>query len=486
MVNNNDEKSTIKEKVKILINENDLSKASELLQKYEISYSDDIEIFSIKAVILMLSGKLDEAESVLLEGSSVDPSNFDINYNLGYIYEQKQMFDLAVQYYTNAFYLCSDNELREKVKVLVRKCRYNNEVAELSKNSSIKKVLFIQSVPDIRTNKIAKVINKKNIQVDIMYFLMHPKDVYKGLDLPYTNYIRIRDVKKMINFINESDYDILMSCNEPDFFSALLTTTNKPMIHDCHDMMSLRGDITNEQITVEYLANSKSDGNIYVTELVKRIAENKFSIDNKPIMILDNYILREQLPGKFLDKLSERDKEIHCVYEGGLTHIENHHRNIQDFFLALAKNKIHVHYYATFENKHYRALAEKSEYLHCEETKEPSELITDMTKYDIGLTILNVTDRNKTFLDTTFPNKAWDYLAAGLPVLFSNLASFRYFLQHHDVGAIIDFNDDLVKQVSKVIEINIPKDYLVSNRLCMDDYADEIIAFMERVKQSKQ
>ncbi len=486
MSNGNDEVANIKEHIKKLISENDLVSAGELLKKYEISNSDDIEVFSIKAVILMLSGKLDEAESVLLEGFSADPKNFDINYNLGYICEQKHMFDLAVKYFTNAFYLCSDNELSEKVKALVHKCRYDHEVAKLSKNSSIKKVLFIQSVPDIRTNKIAKVISKKNIQVDIMYFLMHPKDVYKGLDLPYNNYIRLQDVKKIIDFVNDSDYDILMSCNEPDYFSALLATSNKPMIHDCHDMMSLRGDITNEQIIVEYLANSKSDGNMYVTELVKRIAENKFRIDNKPIMILDNYILREQLPDKFLDKLSEKDKEIHCVYEGGLTHIENHHRNIQDFFLKLAKNKIHVHYYATFENKHYRALAKESEYLHCEDTKEPSELITDMTKYDIGLTILNVTDRNRTFLDTTFPNKAWDYLAAGLPVLFSNLASFRYFLQHHNVGAIIDFTDDLIKQINKVKEINIPKDYLISNRLCMDDFADDIIAFMERVKQSKQ
>lgn len=479
------EKCDLKEQIKRLINDNKPDKAGELLEEYELSCPDDVEIFSIRAVILILSGKLDEAENVLLKGYSVDPDNFDINYNLGYLYEQRQKYNLAVKYYLRAHYLCSDNKLKENIKSLVKRCKYNHEVGMLSRNSTIRKVLFIQSVPDIRTYKIAKVLRNRNIQVDIMYLLMHPSEVYKGLKLPYDNYIRLQEVNKIVDFINNSDYDILVSCNEPDFFSALLTVSNKPLIHDCHDMMSLRGNISNDQIVVEYLANSKSDGNIYVTELVKKIAENKFQIANKPVMILDNYILKEQLPDKFLSKLSEKDNEIHCVYEGGLTNIENHHRNIQDFFLKLAENKIHVHYYATFENRYYRALAEKSEYLHCEDTKGPLELITDMTKYDIGLAILNVTDRNKTFLDTTFPNKVWDYLAAGLPVLCSDLLSFRNFLAQHNVGAIIDFSGDLAEQVKRVLEISIQENYLAANKLCMDDYADDIIAFTEIVKQSK-
>lgn len=71
----------------------------------------------------------------------------------------------------------------------------------------------------------------------------------------------------MINFINNSDYDILYS-------------SNKSIIYDTHDMMSLRSDITNEEIILEYIANVKSSGNIYVNPMIRDIAVSKFNLKN--------------------------------------------------------------------------------------------------------------------------------------------------------------------------------------------------------------
>jgi hypothetical protein len=349
---------------------------------------------------------------------------------------------------------------------------------------NIKKILFVQSIPDIRTNKIAQILYDKEIETDIMYLAMHPRDVYKGLKVPYKNVYRIRDINETIHMINKSDYDIIFSCNEPDYLSALLSVTNKPVIHDCHDMMSLRGDISNEQVIIEYLANSNCHGNIYVTDLVKKIAEQKFSIRNKPVMLLDNYVLKSQFPQRFLEKLSKTDGEIHCVYEGGLTNFDGHHRNIQNIFMRLAENRIHVHYYTSFENDYYIKLDKKSAYLHCEGTKGPNELIEDMTKYDIGLAVLNVTERNKSFLDTTFPNKAWEYLAAGLPILFSDLTSFKEFLKKYCVGEVINLDSRLVDQVYRVKNLKIDDDFLMNNNLVMDNFANNLIEFLLKVKKA--
>lgn len=477
----------IKENIKKLINSENFEKAKPILNEYKKLVPDDIEIYSIESILSLAEGKLYEAEKILMQGLLKDNSNFDLNYNLAYVYEKEQQFKEALNCYEKSLIYCDNDNLKEELSQKIKEIsnsdsfKYQNMIKSACK---IKKILFIQSVPDIRTNKIAQVLYDKSIQVDIMYLMMHPKDIYVGMKLPYKKVYRINDINNTVDFINKSDYDILISCNEPDYLTALLECTNKPIIHDCHDMMSLRGNITYEQLILEYIANAKCDGNIYVTELVEKVAENKFSIKNKPVMILDNYVLKNQLPGKFLKKLSDMDNEIHCVYEGGLSDYEGHHRNIKDIFLNLAKNKIHVHYYASFENTYYRRLAETSKYLHCEDTKEPKELIEDMTKYDIGLAVLNVTKRNKTFLDTTFPNKAWEYLASGLPILFSDLASFKKFLEHNHVGEVININN-IKGQIERVKNIKISKDYLKDNKLCMDDFADNIIYFLESVKSQK-
>lgn len=483
-------KKTVKANIIKLIEEDELDKANVLINEYEDLIKNDSEIYSIKSVILLAENKLTEAENCLNNGLLIDSSNFDLNYNLAYVYEQTEKFSKAIEYYTKAENYCNDENLKKDIKSFI------NNIAEKNNNNvniergqevhecNIKKVLFVQSIPDIRTNKIAQILHDKKIETDIMYLSMHPHDVYKGLKLPYKNILKLENINKTIKFINESDYDIIFSCNEPDYISALFTLTNKPIIHDCHDMMSLRGNVSNEQLILEYLANTKCDGNIYVTELVKKVAESKFDLCNKPIMLLDNYVLKEQLPKTYLRKLSDKDGEIHCVYEGGLTNIKGHHRNIEEIFLNLAQNNIHVHFYTAFETIHYRNLEKKSKYLHYEGTKHPNELILDMTKYDVGLAVLNVNDKNKTFLDTTFPNKAWEYMAARLPILFSDVVSFRQFINKYEVGEIITLGSNIKEQVKRVKELKISKDFLVNNNLLMDSFTSELVELLSKVKDT--
>lgn len=480
----------IKAQIEQLINNNSLEEAELLIKQYKEIINNDAEVYSMEAIVYMLKGNIDKAKSTLLDGLNFDEENFDLNYNLAYICLMENKFTDSIRYYKLAQKNCMNKELVNEINETVTKIMKENNIAFDKNNKEdyeiieIKKILFIQSIPDIRTNKIAKILNLKGIQVDIMYLEMHPSQVYKELQLPYKNIFKIENINDTIKFINNSDYDILFSSNEPDYLTALLSITNKPIVHDCHDMMSLRGQIANEQIILEYLANTKCDGNIYVTELVKKVAKSRFGLNNKPIMVLDNYILKSQLPKKFLQKMSEMDGEIHCVYEGGLSNFDGHHRNIEDIFIKLAENRIHVHYYAPFENEHYRELSRKSKYLHFEGTKEPNELIEDMTKYDIGLVVLNVTERNKTFLDTTFPNKAWEYLAAGLPLLFSDLISFREFLNKYRVGEIINLESGLIDQVYRVKNLKLDGNFLINNNLTMDNFFVSLINFLAKVKEN--
>lgn len=345
----------------------------------------------------------------------------------------------------------------------------------------IRRVLFIQMIPDIRTNKIAKALREQEIQTDLLYVSMHPSEVYRGYELPYTNMYRIRTVKEIVDFVERSPYDIVISCNEPDTISAALVGCSKPMIHDCHDMMSLRGHITNDQAILEFIANKYAAGNIYVTERVKEIAIQKFGLDKKPVFLLDNYVLKEQLPSEAFSKLSDGDGELHCVYQGGLTNRSDHHRFIEPMFLQMAQEHIHVHFYTPFQNDYYRSLEAQSDYLHWEGTREPNELIREMTRYDAGLVLLNVTPHNRQFLDSTFPNKAWDYLAAGLPILCSHLTAFTQFIDSYPVGAVLNDTQSFRDQLQKVASVSISRNFLTEHAFTMDDQIEGLRAYMEEI-----
>lgn len=478
----------VKGNIKYLIENSLYNDAEKLINEYEQVVKHDVEVYSMRAIINMLKDKYSIAEEILLKGFNLYPDNFDLLYNLGYIYEQKQLQNEAIKFYNLALLCCQDSDIgiiiKDKISSINEKLKAQLNLQQDTR-FNINKVLFIQSVPDIRTYKISRVLHNAGIQVDIMYSGYHPEEIYRNLPMHYKKIYKIEDIKETINFINDSDYDVLFSCNEPDFISALLTISNKPLIHDCHDMMSLRGNISNEQVVAEYIANCKADGNVYVTEFIRNIAESKFILGNKPILVLDNYALKEQLPRTFLSKLSDIDGEIHCVYEGGLTNIEGHHRNIESIFLKLTEANIHVHYYVPFDNNYYKQMQNKSSYLHYEGVKGPNELIQEMTKYDIGLTILNVTERNRAFLDTTFPNKTWEYLSAGLPVLFSDLLVFEKFLNKYDVGEILELRGNIYKQVQRVKNIKIDKEFIVERGLLMDNFTTEIINFLSCVKDNK-
>lgn len=356
------------------------------------------------------------------------------------------------------------------------------DVENEDKLNSIKKVLFLQNAPCIRTIKVAKALSGEGIQVDLVSLINHPKQAYKDMELPFKNEYQLQNINSMISFVNSSDYDIVYSSNEPDYLTVLFSATNKPIIHDTHDLMTLRSDISNENIILEYIANVKSQGNIYVNPLIRELAVKKFNLRDKPILTLHSYIEKNLLPDKYYEKLSVKDGEIHCVYEGGLSEEKDHHRFLEDSFAKLAEHKIHVHLYSSGLDDYCKYLEDRYEYIHWEGVKSPKDLISEMTKYDIGLAIFNATERNRTFLDTAFPNKIWDYLASGLPILFGNLISFKKFAEESKVGKVLDFNGDITKQVEELKALQIDKDILKKKRWLMNDAARDIISFMESVK----
>lgn len=82
----NDELKELKNKAKnninILISNGLFIEARKYLKEYKEIFKDDIEIYSIESILLILEGKMEEAKNIINEGLKKSCTNFDLIYNL--------------------------------------------------------------------------------------------------------------------------------------------------------------------------------------------------------------------------------------------------------------------------------------------------------------------------------------------------------------------------------------------------------------------
>lgn len=109
-------KIQIKYKIKDFIENGDLCSAEELINEYEEIVKNDAEIYSIKGVVSISKGDLDEAEKVLKQGLGIDNNNFDLFYNLGYLYNIQNRKIEALAAYTVANLICNNDQNKELTK----------------------------------------------------------------------------------------------------------------------------------------------------------------------------------------------------------------------------------------------------------------------------------------------------------------------------------------------------------------------------------
>ena len=126
----------LKNNIKECIANNRLIEAGKLISEYELVYTTDIYINIFKAIILVIGNKLDEAKNILINLLIIDPENFDINYNLGFIYAQKKEVGLARFHYKMALKTCEDSNLRDDLTTLV------NDIQHNYKECSRKRIVF--------------------------------------------------------------------------------------------------------------------------------------------------------------------------------------------------------------------------------------------------------------------------------------------------------------------------------------------------------
>jgi len=419
----------------------------------------------------------------------IAPSDIPKNENIAVIicstYYQEIRNQLGTLGVKNIWYINPQN-------FLLQKCDENAYDIYDSKKK-LRKVLFVQVAQCIRTYRSAKILSEQGIEVDFAFLDKHPLLDQAFTDLPYGKIIPINSLKEFLEFVNKSDYDIIHCSNEPDYLTALLIQfSNKKIIHDTHDMVSLKRECSMDELVNEYVANVKADGNLYVTDEYANIARNKFGVDSDKIMVIPNLPLKEFLFADKIEKRSLADGQIHCVYEGSITREhKKSHRFLEPIFLKIAESHIHVHIYLPstcnflVEEGYMERLEQMNPYIHFEGCLEPKRLISELTQYDIGLAMYNVTERNKAHLANGSATKFYDYLAAKLPIAVADIDTHRKFVEENCVGKVIDLQDNILKQLEEVSSIKISDNILEEKKMYCDLYADVLIEFYEKILNNK-
>jgi glycosyltransferase involved in cell wall biosynthesis len=102
----------IKENINFLISNGQLEEAKVLMEEYKKLVPDDIECYSIDAVVLMLEDRIHDAEKLLKDGLKIDPQNKDLLYNLSYLMNKKNNDTKAIELYSKAKLFNPDNNIK--------------------------------------------------------------------------------------------------------------------------------------------------------------------------------------------------------------------------------------------------------------------------------------------------------------------------------------------------------------------------------------
>lgn len=340
-------------------------------------------------------------------------------------------------------------------------------------------VLFVQVKPCTRTDKIAQALKSRGV----LTYSAYTASASDAGNAAYLSEFPFWTYGELLDFVNESEFDIIHCSNEPDILVNLLLHSNKKVIHDCHDIVTMsKSAFTSTEAAVEFVANTQADGVISTTEAMRELLIRKYGTDYEKTLVLGNYPLSSFKETERLPKRSAADGEIHCVYEGMIvdrTQAENvPYRFYEPLFLRLAELGVHVHIYSSCVPEYLKQLSQANSHIHYEGNYGGQKLITEMSQFDLGLLLFPV---NTLYLRLSSPNKMTEYLSAGLPVV-TNIPVYASILSQNQCGGFLDIDSsDIISQMQAFQKLYISPNLCDACGFTMDANAERILNFYKKV-----
>ena len=246
-------------------------------------------------------------------------------------------------------------------------------------------VILVQYRPAIRLYKWAVTLQNCCVDVTIGY------TDHLGLGLNWDKF----KSKRLESFKGFENFDYYISFNP----NLGISFTNETKV------IQAVGDLTsaNKHNAKEIQNMERSYKCIFISETQRQFAHSIARIKSD---VYHNGVVSE-LIGEKKPKLNK--ERLQLVYSGTITDAMLHHRNIIDNLKEIkAKNLVDIHIYPSHISS---TLGYEDFIIH--KPVSPYNVISELSQYDGGLFVLGNTQVG----DMALPNKVFEYLASGIPVI---------------------------------------------------------------------
>jgi glycosyltransferase involved in cell wall biosynthesis len=355
------------------------------------------------------------------------------------------------------------------------------------------RVLFLQQQPCIRTLKYAAGLRGApgNIRLGFAYRGRTLSEWYGSGDELFEGWWRLGPdpaaglAREMAEFAPQ----VIHSHNLPDALTVValdIAGGRVPVIHDVHDLQSLRRTPyedgfpePEDPLALEATAVRESDALLTVSpELLAEVA-SRYGLP--PVSaVFPNYALRRDLPAELPPVQAFRDGAAHLVYQGTLSTTGSHY-DLRDIFTAIASQGLRLDVYPSRPQPAYLALAGRQPTMRCHDRLPPSRLLEVLPRYDFGWAGFNAT-LNGPHLDTALPNKAFEYLGCGLPVLTLGHRALARLVREEGVGISLPALEGL-PQALEALDLPLLRRHIASVRLrfTIEAHIHEVVELYETV-----
>lgn len=150
-------------------------------------------------------------------------------------------------------------------------------------------ILFVSDAANIRDHKMASIVKKAGEKVFLAYIIKSPYDGWSEYADMYEEIYPIMSIQQLVDFVKNSEFDIIHCSSEPDHITPILIHSGKTLIHDCHDLRSSNQSMSPDMLALEYLAHTGADGVIYPTAGLRDEAVRKFALPKERTLVIENY-----------------------------------------------------------------------------------------------------------------------------------------------------------------------------------------------------
>jgi glycosyltransferase involved in cell wall biosynthesis len=251
--------------------------------------------------------------------------------------------------------------------------------------------------------------------------------------------------------VEEFRPDLIHSHNLPDSLTAIaldLFGGRVPVVHDVHDLQSLRRTPyengfpePQEVLALEQHAVEHCSALVTVSEeLLEEIrARYRFGA---PSLVFPNYALRRDLPSELPPAERRNGRVPRLVYQGTVS-TNGGHYDLRGIFRELVREGLSLDVYPSRPVPEYAGLAG----VRLHPTLPASRLLAALPEFDFGWAGFNA-DLNGAHIDTCLPNKAYEYVGCGLPVLTLGHRALSRFVGDGNLGLSLATLDNLVDQLA--------------------------------------